>query len=432
MRLLKIVFLTMICTVCLAACGGQDQKIEKKEQGDSLNGAEDFTAAAYVTDNTSSDAIEESTVSIGLPDTKTIRMKPMFNLYVNDKYTPVLGVRFKRLQEDGLNSAENLDKTVLKAGEIKKDITVSSGDAAMTVAAINPYENEASLSDCIICGLNCDDRSGIFSVDGDHHSCGKASYDDLTFGDVYEQTDNKLVYKFWSMIPVDVDVTFEKDPKGDKVIKPSGDAQLTLDFENNLLTHFSMVLPEIYYEGMQDNMDEDTISTIDDESLEAAKKTRNDILSELKAAFKKADLDVDINDETGEIVMGNDILFKKNSYELSDDGKDYLDRFMEVYASVVFGKKYSDSIKEIRFEGHTDSSGEAAYNKELSENRAGAIMNYCLESDKNHMTSDQKKQLKKTASSVGYASANLIFDENGKEDPDKSRRAAIKFFVNVE
>ena len=269
-------------------------------------------------------------------------------------------------------------------------------------------------------------------MDSDYDACGKAAYEDLTFSDIYKKTEDQLVYKTWALIPVDIDVSFEPDSKGDKILEPSGDTDLILDFENGVMKRFSFVLSDAYYSGMEDNIEEDTLETIDQSALEAAEKTRNDILTELKAAFEAAKLDVDINDTTGEIIMGNDILFEKDSYDISDDGKDYLDQFMKAYASVVFGKKYSDSIKEIRFEGHTDSSGEVDYNKKLSQNRADAIKNYCLKSKKNQMTDDQKKQLKKVATSIGYASSDLVRDENGKEDPDKSRRVAIKFFVTVE
>ena len=435
MKKYGILILTMTCLAVLTACGGSKQTSQSSAPAaESQTGANNSITATFTTEGTTYDSepIPESTQSIEGTLPPSMKVRPMFGLYMNEKNAAIFGLRMKRMEEEGLKTDLDLENTVLKAGEVKRDIVLHHKDAQLVVAAVNPYENEATLADCIVCSVSSQDKSGVFSMDSDYQYCGQASYDDLTYRDVYQKTENKLVYKTWVLTPVDMEFSLEPDSKGDKILDPSGDCELTLDFENGVLTRFTYVLPDICYSGMEDNLDEDSLDSIEQKDLDIAVQTRNDILDELKKAFEEADLDVDINDESGEIVMGNDILFALDSYELSDEGKDYLDRFMEAYASVVFGEKYSDSIKEVRYEGHTDSSVEEDYNLKLSQNRADAILSYCLESEKNNMTADQKASLKKLATAVGYASSDPVYDENGKEDPDKSRRAAIKFFVKVD
>ena len=434
MKNIKLVLLAVVCVIGLTACGGQDQKKADSEGKESLNAAGDLTAGTFISNDAETGAVGKSDkdIKISVPD-NSFKVKPSFGIEMEDRIAFILGSTLSDVEGYELKADIDLSTTLLKSEEIKKDILLRYKDAVLTVAAINPYENEAPLADCIICNASSEDTTGVFAMDSSGDMCGKASYDDLTFNDIYEKTEDLLVYKTFLLTRKKLTVNFgSKDPKGKKILEATGDADLILDFENGILKRFTFISPELYYRGMQDNIEENTITSIDDSTMEAAKKVRDDILSELKAAFEKEKIDVDINDKTGEIVMGNDILFALDSYDLSDDGKDYIDRFMGVYASVVFGDKYSDSIKEVRFEGHTDSSGEEEHNAVLSKKRADAIMNYCMESDKNTMTSEQKKLLKKVAKSAGYASSDLVYDENGNEDPEKSRRASIKFFVNVE
>ncbi len=438
MKLFKALLLIMLCIFGLTACGSQDQKNPGSGEEDA-KAAEEITAATFVSEDIESEAATESESSaeggisfdVSAPEI-SFKIKPYFGIGMEDTGLTVLGNTLNAMEKAGLAADQDLTTTVLKSQEIKKDIVLHYKDAALTVAAVNPYENEAPLGDCVIVGASSEDTTGIFTMDSSDHMCGKATYDEMTFDGVYEKTDNKLVYKTFSLRPMVMSFDLgSEDPKGEQILEVNGDTDLILDFENGIMHRFTYLLPDLYYGGMQDNIISGTIGSVDDTAIEAAKIIRDDILAELKTAFTSAGIDVDINDTTGEIVMGNDVLFGLDSYDLSDEGKEYIDRFMGAYASVIFGDKYSDSIAEVSFEGHTDSSGEEEHNQTLSENRAKAIMNYCLESEKNGMTPEQKEQLKKVAKSVGYASSDLVYDDKGNEIPEKSRRAAIKFFVNV-
>ena len=431
MKLFKSTLLVLLCIFGLTACGSQEQKNPVSgEEG--TNAAEEMTIETSVSDDDDSESSTGSGIhfNVSAPEI-SFKMKPFFGIQMEDNSLSVLGATLNEMKEAGLTADQDLTTTVLKSQEKKKNIELRYKDAALTVAAVNPYENEAPLADCIIVSVSSEDTTGIFAMDSSDHMCGKATYDDMTYDNIYEKTDDKLVYKTFVLLPMRLPHFGSDDPKGDRILEADGDTDLILDFRDGILHRFTFQLPELYYGGMQDNIDLETAGSIDDSAIEATKIVRDNILADLKAAFTETGIDVDINEKTGEIVMGNDVLFAIDSYDLSDEGKEYIDRFMGAYASVIFGDKYADSIAEVCFEGHTDSSGEEEHNVVLSENRAKAIMDYCLASEKNGMTSDQKAQLKKVAKSVGYASSDLVYDENGNEDAEKSRRAAIKFFVNV-
>ena len=134
-----------------------------------------------------------------------------------------------------------------------------------------------------------------------------------------------------------------------------------------------------------------------------------------------------IDEASGEVTFDSAVLIDFDSSELKDESKATIDEFISVYESVVLSGNYASRIDAIMFEGHTDSSGDFDYNMSLSEKRAKAVMDYCI--DSNGLTGEQKTALRKIAKSKGYSYADLVYDENGKEDAEATRRVAIKFYL---
>ncbi len=64
------------------------------------------------------------------------------------------------------------------------------------------------------------------------------------------------------------------------------------------------------------------------------------------------------------------IYFKRNSNELTLTSKQILDKI------IALVNKNSEEIERLRILGHTDASGSAAYNKQLSQKRAESVKNY--------------------------------------------------------
>lgn len=350
-------------------------------------------------------------------------------IFISGEETKLLGARVESLEEFAFGTPVDYKNMTLAPGAFM-EMDVAYGDASAKIQAINPYENEAPLAECVICSFYTEDTSGVFQLDRDGNTCGVNNHDDLLEFGVYEYTNEKLVYKTYMLLPFDFAIS-ANDPKGKKVIDLSGDVDLTLMYDKMTLKSFRYDLSDAVCNGLNDNVDADLLAEMDAPTLEVITEVRDSILEDLKAAFAEVDIDLKINETTGEIVMDNNVLFVTDSYELSDSGKTYMDQFMSVYASVLMSDKCIDSVTEVRFEGHTDSQGDFGYNQNLSQKRADAVLNYCLNSSDNGLSEEQKNQLKELATAKGYSCTDLIYDEDGREDRDASRRAAVKFFIDM-
>lgn len=130
-----------------------------------------------------------------------------------------------------------------------------------------------------------------------------------------------------------------------------------------------------------------------------------------------------------------DILFAKGSYELTDGFKSVLGDFFPRYLNVL--NKFKSSINEVRIEGHTSSQwGEVvdrdeAYfnNMALSQARTRSVLSFIQSLD---AIKAQKEWIRKYVAAVGFSSSKIIFDKNGNEDFDKSRRVTFRVITNAD
>lgn len=107
------------------------------------------------------------------------------------------------------------------------------------------------------------------------------------------------------------------------------------------------------------------------------------------------------------------VAFDKNSYEVNPE---YHDKLEDTARAI---NAFPDA--RVRIEGHTDSSGEASYNLELSQKRANAVMNYLI---------DMFDVPPERVSAVGYGEQNPIADETESEGA-KNRRVEIVLLTPV-
>ena len=135
--------------------------------------------------------------------------------------------------------------------------------------------------------------------------------------------------------------------------------------------------------------------------------------------------------ENGELTMDNDVLFDVDEYELKPEGEAAIDEFCRTYLTILLSDEYIDALNSINFEGHADPNGDATQNEELSLNRAKSVLNYCLQSSSNGLTSAQKELLKKKAAVAGYGSNNPIYGPNGAIDYAASRRVEVGFVIVI-
>ncbi|WP_444942122.1 flagellar motor protein MotB [Microbulbifer sp. ZKSA004] len=124
----------------------------------------------------------------------------------------------------------------------------------------------------------------------------------------------------------------------------------------------------------------------------------------------------------------SDALFKTGDFTLSDNAREIMSSFVPRYIEAL--TPYMDSIAAIQIEGHTSSewgdqsAPEAGYfhNLRLSQQRSRAVMQYAH----SLLPSQQAVLVRAKVAAVGYSSARPVLDENGVEDPDRSRRVAFR------
>ena len=114
-------------------------------------------------------------------------------------------------------------------------------------------------------------------------------------------------------------------------------------------------------------------------------------------------------DEFKKLLSNQKIHFKHNKYTINDDSYDLLDKLVSIASKCP--------KKTISIGGHTDSTGSAEYNLNLSSNRAKAVKAYLV-----------KKGIKeKRVLAIGYGELNPIASNETKSSRAKNRR--IEFNV---
>jgi outer membrane protein OmpA-like peptidoglycan-associated protein len=130
-----------------------------------------------------------------------------------------------------------------------------------------------------------------------------------------------------------------------------------------------------------------------------------------------------------------EVLFEPGKSELRPKFQVILDDFFPRYVSILQG--YSHDIEAIRIEGHTSSDWYNAddviirylNNVELSQQRALSTLKYCYQLD---TVKDKREWLQKMLRANGLSFAQRIFNANGSENAEKSRRVEFKIVTKAE
>jgi len=215
---------------------------------------------------------------------------------------------------------------------------------------------------------------------------------------------------------------FKTDPIKFKSVEPVKPADARIKFD---VADFEL--------NMVDNLSDEDRAKVSKMSIEEKKallEKKKGLLTGLISGFKAQNVDVMINETSGEIVMDSSILFENDKAEVSDTGKAFLAKFATAYASVICNEHYKGFISKIVVEGHTDTNGSYDYNMKLSENRAENVKEICL-SDAVKLPAGVKAVLSQKLDSVGCSYDRPVLDANGNVDMDASRRVTFRFMINV-
>ena len=338
-----------------------------------------------------------------------------------------VGYTVQDLLDLGFETAEDV-QAELPGQKVSDIFTMTKDGIPFQVSAVNPYGAGIPLRDAIVCRFGITDTTGQISIDGDIR-CGSSVMEDVTgmYRSPLVKQDDYVVYQT-SNPERDYGTSY-----GEFVI--SRDVQ-TCDVlfrfgDGGILEEVVFLAPYLLYSSLTENLDGVDLGNADPMALDAAEEARKDILNRLTEAFAEEGINAAIDESTGRITLDNSILFDYDSYRLSDDGKAYLDRFLRAYARALLDGEHADDVKAVEFDGHTDTDGSHEYNQKLSENRAGAVLEYCTGETGAGLSSEQADAFRSIASAQGFSFDRPILDDNGKIDMAASRRVEIKFFLNV-
>lgn len=132
-----------------------------------------------------------------------------------------------------------------------------------------------------------------------------------------------------------------------------------------------------------------------------------------------------------------EILFSIGSSSMKSEFKTILNDFFPRFTEILYSDKYKNEIEEIRIEGHTSSywsentSADKAYilNMALSQNRTRNVLNYLLSVENE---ASKNEWLKQNVTANGLSSSKLIYDSNGVENRELSRRVEFRVKTNAE
>ena len=300
------------------------------------------------------------------------------------------------------------------------------------VRAVNPYEYAAPLSECLIAQVSFGEEDGKITY-SDSLVPGESTHADVKnlFGQPYEDTGDRITYK--TTVGVLTSDFSTDNPYGETLLKNERDLDLTFLFDaDRKLSGMNLVVPSLYYAGLQDNLSGKNLEKLDPNAAGDVIGVRDEILAALVKEFTAAGVEAEVDETSGTIRMKSEVLFDRGSYSISKEGEKYIDSFIGSYAKVLLGDDFTDKIERIEISGHTDNEGSYEYNLGLSEKRAEATLKYCLQSKDNGMDETQRKAFESVAESVGYSYSDPIFVEDSDQiDMDASRRVEIRFFLKM-
>jgi outer membrane protein OmpA-like peptidoglycan-associated protein len=149
-------------------------------------------------------------------------------------------------------------------------------------------------------------------------------------------------------------------------------------------------------------------------------KQRRVVVGTLIEKLGGNNINVEINQETGDVSLRDAILFDEGSAELKPEGKAFLRQFIPTYSQVIFSPGIEDQISRVVIEGYTSSNGSYESNLELSLLRSLSVTKYVF-------SNDIKFPTKKNLSQKILSSGRGEIDANQKTDNSSDRKVLFRF-----
>ena len=155
------------------------------------------------------------------------------------------------------------------------------------------------------------------------------------------------------------------------------------------------------------------------EQANAQRDRRRIIIGRIDAALDAAEFEVNVDEKTGDVSIKEGVLFAESSAHVGAKGRDFLQRFIPVYASVIHDDPMVEQeVVQVIVEGHTSSKGSYASNLSLSLDRADAVAQYVI--------SEEVDFLQKEAFLTKLTPAGRGESEAAAEDSADDRRVRFR------
>ena len=164
--------------------------------------------------------------------------------------------------------------------------------------------------------------------------------------------------------------------------------------------------------------------------------TRNSVLAEVQRAMKDfvaggIEVKSDPKDPLGLLILvPEDLLaFQLDRADISPDGELFLQAFIPKLSRTLCSPRFVKEINSIVVEGHTDSSGTAQHNWELSQKRSMSVVRTSLSVLDIDDMEKERTYFLRLLSASGRGSADLVTGPGGAENAPLSRRVVFKIRV---
>lgn len=205
-------------------------------------------------------------------------------------------------------------------------------------------------------------------------------------------------------------------------------SQTQLDSQNSLLLQ-----QEAELNASQAKLDEQTtLMTQQQAKIDQIIGVKADLITALNDEFAANQINVDIDYQTGAIVLDSSVLFDYNESVLTDAGYSILSQILPVYCKVLLSETYEPYLAEVIIDGYTDTTGSYISNLDLSQRRAFAVAEYLMNTKDSFLSSGESEVLTQKLTANGRSMSNPILDENGEVNMDASRRVEVKFRLKDE
>lgn len=170
-----------------------------------------------------------------------------------------------------------------------------------------------------------------------------------------------------------------------------------------------------------------TLMDAQQERIDALIGVRSQLIKSLGEELRKSNLDVTVDAQTGAIALKGAVLFDVGKSTLKEGGMSLLDSFIPVYVRTLLMGGYKEYVAEIIIEGHTDTDGPYLDNLKLSQDRAYAVAQYCLQDGFGGLNLEERELLRTIMTANGRSWGNPITYSDGSINKEASRRVEFKF-----